>query len=220
MKFYVKNARLGYDKSLFEAKPGKPTADNPNPKAKFQATFIVEPTTLAFAGDANPDSVTGKAKGYQYGDFKTALQTAILSVAQEKLGPQWQAILAQLKAQNRLILHDGAEKAMKPGYIGNHYFNASADDRPVLRNKNGAALTATDGVLHAGCYVDGAFDVWAFPKRQSVNITLLVVTFAAPGERLAGGVTASEDDYAAVSPEAQAKAVATGGGASSLFANS
>lgn len=217
MKFYVKNARLAWAQSLFEAKAGKPTPDNPTPKPKFQATFIVEPTTLAFAGDANPESANGLAKGYKFGDFKGALQTAILAVAQEKLGPQWQALLAQLKAQNRLILHDGAEKALKVGYVGNNYFNASADLRPMLRHKNGAALSAADGVLYPGCYVDGLFDVWAFPQRQSVNITLLAVTFNRDGDRLAGGATAVEDDYAAIPADAQAKAVATGAGAASLF---
>lgn len=217
MKFYVKNARLVYAQSLFEAKANKPTADNPNPKPKYQGTFIVEPTTLAFAGDANPDSAAGLSKGYKYGDFKTALSLAISTVAQEKLGAQWQALLGQLKAQNRLILHDGAEKALKPGYAGNHYFNASSDLRPTLQTKNRVAVTAADGILYAGCYVDGAFDVWAFPQRSSVNIALLAVTFSHDGERLAGGATASEDDYAAVPAEAQAKAAATGQGAASLF---
>lgn len=217
MKFYVKGARLAYAQSLFEAKAGKPMPDNPNPKPKFQGTFIVLPTTLAFAGDANPESAAGLAKGYKFGDFKQALTLAITTVAQEKLGAQWQALLGQLKAQNRLILHDGAEKALKPGYAGNHYFNASSDIRPALRGKNGGALTAADGVLYPGCFVDGAFDVWAFPQRNSVNITLLAVTFSHDGEKLAGGATASEDDYAAVPAEAQAKAATTGQGAAALF---
>lgn len=217
MKFYVKGARLAWAQSLFEAKAGKPTADNPNPKPKFQGTFIIEPSTLAFAGDVNPEGAAGLAKGYKFGNFKEALALAVSTVAQEKLGPQWKEILGQLKAQNRLILHDGAEKALKPGYAGNHYFNASADLRPVLRHKNGAQLTINDGVLYAGCYVDGAFDVWAFPQRQSVNIALLAVTFNRDGEKLSGGATASEDDYAAVPPEAQAKATTTGVGAGALF---
>lgn len=217
MKFYVKGARLAYAQSLFEAKAGKPTPDNPNPKPKYQGTFIVLPTTLAFAGDANPESAIGLSKGYKFIDFKQALTLAITTVAQEKLGPQWQALLGQLKAQNRLILHDGAEKALKPGYAGNHYFNASSDLPPVLRAKTGHGLTAKDGVLYPGCFVDAAFDVWAFPQRSSVNIALLAVTFSHDGERIAGGATASEDDYAAVPAEAQAKAVATGQGAAALF---
>jgi hypothetical protein len=217
MKFYVKGARLTWAANLFEAKTNKPTPDNPNPKPKFQASFIVEPTTLAFAGDANPEGAMGLSKGYKFGDFKTALSLAIQTVAQEKLGAQWQALLGQLKAQNRLILHDGAEKALKPGYAGNHYFNASSDLPPVLRTRTGHGIAAKDGILYPGCYVDGAFDVWAFPQRNSVNITLLAVTFSHDGERLAGGATASEDDYAAVPAEAQQKAAATGAGAASLF---
>src|SRR5574341_1798238 len=217
MKFYVKGARLAFAQNLFEPKTNKPTADNPNPKPRFQGTFIVESTTLAFAGDANPEAALGLSKGYKYGDFKLALSSAIAAVAQEKLGPQWQAILGQLKAQNRLILHDGAEKALKPGYAGNFYFNASSELPPVLQLKNRSPIRVTDGVLYSGCYVDGAFDVWAFAQRQSVNITLLAVTFSHDGERLAGGATASEDDYAAIPAEAQAKAAAAGTGAASLF---
>lgn len=217
MKLYVKGARLAWDKSLFEAKAGEPTKENPNPKPKYKGTFIVEPTTLAFAGDANPESPVGLSKGYKYGDFKAALSLAITTVAQEKLGANWQAYLAALKAQNRLILHDGAEKALKPGYAGNHYFNASADLRPVLQMKNRTPIQASDGVLYPGCYVDTVIDVWAFEQRKSVNASLLVVTFDRDGERLAGGATASEDDYAAIPAEAAAAVVATGKGAAALF---
>lgn len=217
MKFYVKGARLAYAQSLFEAKAGKPTPDNPTPKPKFQGTFIVESTTLAFAGDANPEGTVGISKGYKYGDFKTALSQAITTVAKEKLGPQWQAVLAQLKAQNRLILHDGAEKGLKPGYAGNSYFNAAHDLRPVVRHRNGATLTGSEGVVYGGCYVDGIFDVWAFPQRQSVNISLLAVIFSHDGERLSGGLTASEEDYAAIPVAGQEKAAETGEGAGALF---
>ena len=217
MKFYVKGARLMWAESLFTAKANQPTPDNPNPKPKYQGTFVVESGTLAFAGDAHPESPVGATKGYKFGPFKPELSKAILAAANEKFGPQAPTILATLKAQNRLVLHDGAEKGEKAGYVGNFYFNASNATRPAMRMLNGAQVEGKDGVFYPGCYVDGVFDVWAFPQRESVNISVLAVTFVRDGERIAGGVSASEDDYAPVAEGAQQAAADTGKGAASLF---
>ena len=217
MKLYVKGARLMWADSLFTAKANAPTPDNPNPKPKYQGTFVVEKTTQAFAGDAHPEHPTGIDKGYKFGEFKPELSKAILAAATEKFGPKANAVLAKLKAQNRLILHDGAEKGGKPGYDGNFYFNAANAMRPLLRSKAGSQVEAGDGVFYPGCYVDAVFDVWGFPQRESINITVLAVTFNRDGERVSGGLSASEDDFAPVSREQQ-QAAAGGDGAGSLFA--
>lgn len=217
MKLYVKGARLMWAESLFTAKANAPTPDNPNPKPKHQGTFVVEPSTLAFAGDANPENPLGMSKGYKFGAFKIELSRGILAVADEKFGPKAQTILAKLKAQNRLILHDGAEKGDKAGYVGNFYFNASNPVRPHMRLPTGASIEAKDGVFYPGCYVDGVFDVWAFPQRESVNLSVLAVTFARDGERIAGGLVASEDDYAPIPDTAKQTVDASGKGAASLF---
>lgn len=216
MKLYVKGTRLAWAQSLFVAKA---KADDPLSKAKYQGTFIVEPTTLAFAGDANPDTPAGQAKGYKYLPFKDALGAAIQQAANEKFGARAATILAQLKAQNRLILHDGAEKGEKPGYVGNLYFNAANELRPLLLNAAGGSVQASDGVLYGGCYVTGVFDVWAGPgakKQDMVGISLLGVQFMRDGERLGGGLVAAADDFAAI-PSAEGEKAAAGQGAAGLF---
>ena len=214
MKLYVKNARLSFTQSLFEAQAGPQGG-----KVKFSVAVIVEPSSLGYAGEANPDSAAGKAAGLKYGPFLEAASKAITDAAGKKWGPKSGEVVQSMKAQNRLFLHDGAEKESIPGYAGNKFFNANNEIRPVIRHKNGAQLDAKDGVIYAGCYADVVVDVWPqdnqFGKR--INASLLSVTFSHDGERLAGGSTASADDYAEIPAEQQAAAVATGQGAASLF---
>lgn len=230
MKLYLKGARLAFTPSLFEAKqiqqPGGTLS-----KPKFSCVAIIEPTTLGFVGEANPDSPAGKTAGLQWKKPTVAFSEAIISVAKAKWGeaptadgkggtqPNYMVMVGQLKAQNKLPLHDGGEKATVPGFAGNFYCNASSDMRPVVRNRNGAALNGSEGVVYPGCYGDVVVDVWAQSNQHGkrVNSTLMSVTFSHDGERLAGGATASQDDYAAVDEVAQEKATTTGAGAASLF---
>jgi hypothetical protein len=236
MKIYLKGARLSFTATLFEAKIVKGKDGNTG-KPKYSVASIIEPTTKVYAGDCNPDSAKGLADKLVWNpDSKAEFSKAIIAVASEKWGtapteivgpdgkkmsvPKWQAVVMLLKAQNRLPLHDGAEKALTPGFAGNMYMNASSDLRPVLRHgKTGASLTAADGAIYPGAYGDVCVDVWAQDNQhgQRVNATLLSGAFSHDGEKLAGGATASEDDYAAVPAEAQQKAAATGAGAASLF---
>lgn len=218
MKLYLKGARLAFTPTLFEPKIVN-SKDGNTGKPKFSVASIIEPTTKAYAGEKNPDSAGGIAEKLPWGDPKLEFSKAIIAAATEKWGAKAMEVVQLLKSQNRLALHDGAEKALTPGFAGNLFMNSSSDLRPVVRNKNGAALQASDGVIYPGCYADVCVDIWPQDNQHGkrVNATLLAVTFSHDGERLAGGATASEDDYAAVPAEAQAKAAATGAGAASLF---
>ena len=219
MKLYLKGARLNYTQSLF-------TAQTPRggTKAKFSLSAIIEPTTKAYFGDVNPDNPAGKAVNAAWGDPKAEFSKAIIAVAQKQWGDKAMEIIKELKAKNRLCLRDGAEKASVPGYAGNLFVNASSDVAPLVRHgKTGQSLKASDGVIYSGCYGDVIIDVWAQDPKSNpewgkrVNASLLGVAFSHDGERLAGGATASEDDFAPVSQEQQ-QAAAGGDGAGSLFA--
>jgi len=219
MKMYLKGARLNYVQSLFTAQAAKGST-----KAKFSISSIIEPTTKAYFGEMNPESVGGKAAGLQWGDPKAEFSKGIVAVATATWGAKAMEVLQQLKAQNRLCLHDGAEKAATPGYAGNLYVNASSDIAPHVRHKQtGAQLTGTSGVIYSGCYGDVILDVWAQDPKANpewgkrVNAALLGVAFSHDGERLAGGAVASEDDYAAIPEGAQKEAVKSGDGAASIF---
>lgn len=214
MKLYVKGARGSYTSTLFEPKAAKGST-----KLKYSVSAIIEPETMAFAGDAHPDSALGQSKGYKWMPFKQAAGIAITDAATGRWKDKAGEVLALLKAQNRILLRDGAEKSTTPGYAGNMFFNASNEVRPQVRNKNGSPLEAKDGVIYSGAYIDLAVDVWAQDNEHGkrINASLLSVVFDKDGERLAGSTQATDDDYAAIPEKAQAQAAATGGGAGSLF---
>lgn len=147
------------------------------------------------------------------------IQKAITEAAKAKWGEKYPEMLKQLKAADRLPVHDGDAKGDYDGYAGNLFINSSNKVRPLVIDGNLAPLTASDGKIYSGCYVHALVQFWAqdnkFGKR--VNASLLGVQFVRDGERLAGGSTASASDFEAI-PETQTVAVvAAGNGAASLF---
>lgn len=194
-KFTLKDVRMSFP-NLFEAK-APPT---PGGKAKFSAAFIFPRT---------------------HGQVPE-LQKVVLDVAVGKWGAKAEEVLKGLKAADRLCVHDGDAKSDTDGYAGNIFINASNDIRPLTigAGPDGRApVTAADGKLYAGCYVNAIVQVWAqdnqFGKR--VNASLLGVQFLRDGERLAGGGSAAADDFEPIPQAGQEKAAASGEGAKSLF---
>jgi hypothetical protein len=189
MKVQLQNVRLAFP-ALFEPKQVQGQGE-----AKFSASFIITRDNPALAKIAE----------------------AITAVATEKWGAKANDVLAQLKAAGKLPVHDGDAKANYEGYKGNLFLNASSKVRPLVINGDRSPLTATDGKIYSGCYVNAMVSFWAqdnqFGKR--VNAALMGVQFFKDGERLAGGETASADDFEAIVPEKSPEAAKQG--AASLF---
>jgi hypothetical protein len=146
------------------------------------------------------------------------LQKAIMTAATGKWGAKATEILAQLKAANKICVQDGDGKSQYDGYAGNLFLNASSKVKPLIVDRTGRnVLTAADGKPYSGCYVEAIVDVWAqdnkFGKR--INASLMGVRFLTDGERLAGGATATMDDFEPLPDEAGEKAEVQG--AASLF---
>lgn len=189
----LKDVRMSFP-NLFEAK----APPQPGGKAKFSAAFVF-PRTHAQMGE---------------------LQKLVLDVATAKWGAKTDEVLKALKASDKLCVHDGDAKADTDGYAGNLFINASNDLRPTVVDGNRAPITAADGKVYAGCYVNAIIQVWAqdnqFGKR--VNASLLGVQFLKDGERLAGGGVAAADDFEEIPGTVAAGApAAAAGGANSLF---
>lgn len=191
MKMLVENVRLSFP-DLFEAKSVN------GGDAKYAASFIITRDNPALPKIAE----------------------AINAVAVEKWGAKAADTLQQLKAAGKLPVRDGDAKSNYEGYAGNLYMNANSKVRPLILGggpDGKAPLAATDGKMYSGCYVNAMVSFWAqdnqFGKR--VNASLLGVQFVKDGDRLAGGESASADDFAAIVPE-KPEAAATQG-AASLF---
>lgn len=148
---------------------------------------------------------------------KAEIERAIVTTAKEKWGEaEYGDVLKQLKAGDRLCLHDGDAKSDYQGFAGNLYIGASNKMRPLVIDGNRSPLTAADGKPYAGCYVNAIVEVWSQDNRfgKRINASLLGVQFVRDGERLAGGGVAAADDF---EPIPGAASAAPAGDASSLF---
>jgi hypothetical protein len=189
MKVTLQNVRLSFP-HLFEPSQVQGQGD-----AKFSASFIIPKDHPALGELAN----------------------AIVAAATEKWGAKAQAMLTELKASGKLPVRDGDGKASYQGYAGNLYLNASGKTRPLVIDGDKSPLTAADGKMYSGCYVNAIVQMWAMDNQygKRVNASLMGVQFVKDGERLAGGEVASADDFQAITPpqtEATQKS-----GAASLF---
>ena len=173
----IKDVRIAYAQGIFEARAGK--GDNGQPgKPKFGAAFLF--------GKDHPAT--------------KLISEAVVSAARAKWGAKADEMLKMLKAGDRLPVHSGDAKATSAGYGGNLYLNAGNVLRPLVLNSDRTPLTAADGRPYSGSYVNAIIEIWAqdnqFGKR--VNASLLGVQFVRDGERLAGGSTATADDFEAI----------------------
>lgn len=127
------------------------------------------------------------------------LNAAFLKLAREKWGDKGEAIVKQMRAQDRLALHDGATKAGYAGYDGNMFVNTRARTRPTVVDRNKVPLTEEDGRIYAGCYVNGLIELWAQDHKQygkRINAQLRGIQFVRDGDAFAAGTSASEDEFA------------------------
>ena len=188
----LENVRLLYAAAVFTPQKGP----NGEGEPKYSATFGFAPTHPAHA------------------QIKAALKAAAEEKWKEKAGD----VFMQLKAGDKLCLHDGDAKADKDGYKGNLYVSASNKLKPLVVDNKAApgqtsvrVIEANEGRIYSGCYVNATIELWAqdnkFGKR--INASLMGIQFLRDGQRLSGGGVASVEDYSPI-PEA-ADAPASGG---------
>lgn len=163
------------------------------------------------------------------------LRDGIVKAAKAKWPTDWEAKLLEFKAKDKLPVHDGDVKAAKPygaAYAGKLFLSARNNARtnppiPVFDNVTDPATgkareitAATDPKFpYSGSYVNVFVNLFGYSRDGGVGIgaSIAGVQFAKDGERLAGGVSSSADDYDAIPDENVAKATATGTGAAALF---
>lgn len=169
----LENVRLSFP-NLFVA-----SSFSPDQAKKFSATFIFD-----------KDSDTAKA-----------VMAEISRVAKERWGEKAEPTLKSLKAQNKLALRDGSEKADKDGFGDSVYFvNASTDKRPGVYDRDRTPLSVEDGRVYAGCYVNAVVEFWAQSNQygQRVNCSLKGVQFVRDGDPFGGATPATADDFPAL----------------------
>jgi hypothetical protein len=193
LKIKLNDTRLLYAAALFSPQRGP----NGEGEPKYSATFGFPPSHPVVA----------------------QIKEGFRKLAEEKWGAKAADVFAELKAGNKLCLHDGDAKASKEGYKGNLYLSASNKLKPLVIDGLRQPLTADGGKPYSGSYVNATIELWAqdnkFGKR--INASLTGVQFLRDGPRLAGGTVATVDDYEAIPEAAGAEAgaaapAAKGGG--------
>lgn len=171
MKVILKNVRLAFP-DLFE-----PVPFDQNGAPRYSANFLIE-------------------KG---SDNHKIIMAAIQQVATETWKAKAKAIVDSLRGNsNKFCYTDGDAKAWNGAegcmVLAGH--RREADGRPQVVGPNKAPLTAKDGKIYSGCYVNASVDIWAQDGQyQGIRCTLVGVQFAADGEAFSGAPRASSDDF-------------------------
>ena len=133
------------------------------------------------------------------------IEKVMLAAATEKWAAKGAETLKQLKAADKVLLHNGDAKDYD-GFAGNLFISARNPVRPTVLDANKPPLTEADGRPYAGCYVNVALDVWAQENKygKRINCTLKGVQFYRDGDAFTGGGVASADDFDDVSVAADA----------------
>jgi Protein of unknown function (DUF2815) len=176
----ISNVRVAYANTLDT--PQTNQEPDGTVRRSYNAAFIMD------------KSAPGMAEAYE------AIMKALYAAAIGKWGDKAASQFQVLKAQNRLALHDGAEKADKTGFGPEVVFlNASAKESDPPRLLNNLLDPATGKVqelrrpqsrIYSGCYARVQVLAWAQDNANGgkrLNTQVLAVQFLADGESFGGG---------------------------------
>lgn len=173
-KIILTDVRLAFP-DLFEAKAFVDPKTGKQGEPQFAATFLID--------RSNPET-------------RKVIEAEEARVAKEKWGAKSEAILTEIRANNRGAIKNGELKASYDGFPGNDFIAANNKVRPMVVNRNGAPVAMSDGVVYAGCYGVGHVVLWAqdnaFGKRINANVTGF--QFMRDGDSFGGGPPPSSAD--------------------------
>jgi len=128
---------------------------------------------------------------------KKEIDAAIRQVALDKWGAKAEAILKQAQATQKICFTDGDTKAYN-GYAGNWALVATRNidaGKPAIVDRGRRPISATDGIIYSGCYVNGTVELWAQDNSfgKTVRATLINIQFVKDGESFGGAAPATAD---------------------------
>jgi len=126
------------------------------------------------------------------------INAAIKKVADDKWGAKAGPILKQiLVTSGKCFFVDGDTKVYS-GYAGNWAVTATRNQEngaPLVVGRGGKndVLSASDGKIYSGCYVNGTIEVWAQDNSfgKAIRATLVNVQYVKKGESFGGAAPAT-----------------------------
>lgn len=179
MKVRIENARLAFAQIFFPKAFGEDGSD-----PAYGASFIIAKNHPAVK----------------------LINAAIESVAKEKWADKAKDMLKQLRASDKICLHDGDNKPDYDGFPGNFFLAARNKSRPLIIDRDKSPLTSDDGRPYAGCYVNATVDIWAQQNKygKRVNATLSGIQFLKDGDAFSGAPPATPEDFEDLADGAEA----------------
>lgn len=185
--------------------------------ARLSYAYIYKP----YEGDDGKKTYTSHLIIPENHPQMSAISATIRKVAALVFKDQADAVLAQLKAQDKLCIHRGdISKAGQDPYRGKLYISANNNVRPrILATVNGVNQEINEDhelAPYSGCYANVMIVIWAQNNKwgKRINAQLTGVQFLRHAERLGGGgKAASLDEFGTVEGSgADSDAPASGGG--------
>lgn len=179
----LNNVRLSFP-DLFEAKQFDGQG-----AFKYRATFLFEPNS----------------------ENHKRLLHAQEAVLKEGFKDKWQTTLKNANDDSKLRFIGNGDNKTYDGYEGMLFVSATRDQtkgRPAVYAKNPGTkespnlIAATDGLIYAGCYVNGILQLWAQDNKygKTVRANLLSVQLHKDGDAFTpGSAVASADEFEDVS---------------------
>lgn len=161
-------------------------------KIKIQAARLSFPSlfnTAKFGGeDTGKYEATFVLDKVEHADTIASIKAQIERLMKEELKGK--------VPSDKLCLKDGDEMG-RPEFEGKYTIKASTKKRPLVINRDKSAISESDNIIYAGCYVNAIVSLWAQNNTwgRRINAQLDGVQFHADGEPFGdGGVSVDEFD--------------------------
>ena len=169
-RIIVKNARIAFP-DVFEATQYQ----NQGPW-QYRATFLIDPSNPA----------------------KAEIDAAIKEVAKAKWGAKADAILPEILIDKKACCFIDGNRRAYNGFAGNWALTATRNQdagRPAVVDRNKTPLTAQDGKIYSGAYVNGIVELWSQDNSygKAIRATLVTVQFVKDGESFGGAAPATAE---------------------------
>lgn len=169
-KVIIRDARLAFP-DLFEA-----TQFNGSGPFTFRATLLIPENS----------------------QLKKQIDVAIKEVAVAKWAAKAEKMLPGILASSKTCCWTDGDNVSYNGYAGNWALVATRNQdagRPVLVDRAKNPLSAQDGKLYSGSFVNATIELWAQDNSfgKAIRATLVNVQFVKDGESFGGAAPASAD---------------------------
>lgn len=172
-KIMLKNVRLSFPR-LFEAR-----AFQEGQEPRYEATFLLDPSDKAHARMIK--EIEGQAE----------------AIIAEKWGKK---VPKKLPKCFGYADEEGIEYDGYPGMFFVRTVKYGSSGRPVVVDRQRNPITADDGVIYAGCYVNGTVSLWTQDNQfgTRINGNLRAVQFVRDGDAFGAAPVDPEDEFEAL----------------------